>query len=236
MTITFKKSALAAVGLLALGACSDSDDVQEIIDTPVVIPTQSYQIEVVNLTANQPMSPIAVLSHTDAVMVWQTGMPASNALEVLAESGDASGFSDLDGVLASANGAGILPPGGKEMIDLELSSLEIDRLSLATMLVNTNDAFTGINGADFASLAVDASHTFYLNAYDAGTEGNTEAKGSIPGPADGGEGYLEARDDIDRVHLHPGVLSASDGLSDSVLGPSHRFDNPVLMVRITRTE
>jgi hypothetical protein len=73
-------------------------------------------------------------------------------------------------------------------------------------------------------------------AYDAGTEANSEAKGTMPGPADGGEGFNASRDDVDFVHIHPGVISMYDGLADSVLGASHRFDNPVLAVTIMRTE
>ncbi|MFT5808172.1 MAG: hypothetical protein ACI9LG_002473 [Moritella dasanensis] len=32
--------------------------------------------------------------------------------------------------------------------------------------------------------------TYNLPAYDAGTEANSEAVGTIPGPADGGEGLM----------------------------------------------
>jgi hypothetical protein len=83
---------------------------------------------------------------------------------------------------------------------------------------------------------VDIPIMMHYMAYDAGTEANTEAKGSMPGPADGGEGFNAARDDVNFVHIHPGVISQYDGLADSVLMPSHRFDNPVLAVTITRTE
>ncbi|PHQ61813.1 MAG: hypothetical protein COC08_03300, partial [Maribacter sp.] len=32
-----------------------------------------------------------------------------------------------------------------------------------------------------------------------------------------GEGFNATRDDVDRVHAHPGVISADDGLANSVL-------------------
>ena len=47
------------------------------------------------------------------------------------------------------------------------------------MLVNTNDAFTGLNAIDVSSLAVDEALTFTTFAYDAGTEANSEAAGTF---------------------------------------------------------
>jgi len=73
-------------------------------------------------------------------------------------------------------------------------------------------------------------------AYDAGTEANSETAATIPGPAAGGEGYNSTRDDRDTVGGHPGVISADDGLTGSALDASHRFDNPVARITITRLE
>jgi len=73
------------------------------------------------------------------------------------------------------------------------------------------------------------------NVYDAGTEINNEAPGTIPGPADGGEGFNADRsDNVNLVRGHGGVVSSADGLASSVLDQSHRFDNPAVMVTITR--
>ena len=103
------------------------------------------------------------------------------------------------------------------------------------MLVNTNDAITGINGVDISALAAGDSITLRSIAYDAGTEANTEAAAHIPGPAVGGEGFNAARDDLaDRVAMHTGVVSQDDGKAGSALTGQHRFDNPVAAVRIER--
>ena len=75
-----------------------------------------------------------------------------------------------------------------------------------------------------------------LPVLDAGTEANSEAAGTIPGPADGGEGYNAERDDADLVSFHPGVVSADDGLMMSALTSAHRFDNPAVKLSITRVE
>ena len=65
----------------------------------------------------------------------------------------------------------------------------------------------------------------------------TETADTVPGPAAGGEGFNEIRDDIaDIITMHPGVVSKQDGLSNSVLGAEHKFDNPVSKIVITRTQ
>ena len=104
------------------------------------------------------------------------------------------------------------------------------------MLVNTNDAFTGIDQLDFSGLAVGDSLTRQLAVYDAGTEYNDELAGSIPGPADGGEGFNALRDDLDKVSRHPGVASVDGSNPDSALDQSHRFDGPVASLTITRIQ
>lgn len=236
----FKRNAIALVAFAAIGlaGCSDNDnDTPAPIIPPVVAPVmQDYSVTVTNLTANQPMSPVAVVTHTNDSTLWSTGMPASVALEILAESGDSSGLTDETGVNELISGAGILVPGGTETIAISLEQADVADLSVVTMLVNTNDAFTGTTGFDLAALAVNDTSTLRVIAYDAGTEANSEAKGTIPGPADSGEGYNAARDDNDKVHAHPGVISMDDGLMDSVLSASHRFDNPVLLIKVTRTK
>ena len=87
-----------------------------------------------------------------------------------------------------------------------------------------------------SSLAVNESLSRTSFSYDAGTEANSEAAGTIPGPADSGEGFNEMRDDINRVAMHPGVVTQDDGLASSVLTSQYKFDNPVAQIVITRTQ
>ncbi|CAM4084550.1 spondin domain-containing protein [Shewanella aquimarina] len=224
-----------SVGLL-LSACSDNDHDNNMPEPPAPPVERSFTLTVTNLTANQPMSPLALLATSNGYHAWQSGEPASLALEQLAEGGDQSGYSaEMDGIDMVVSGAGILPPGASESLTLTQVETAVSSLSLLTMLVNTNDAFSGLDAIDLSQMAVAQTQSFYTPAYDAGTEANSEIKGSIPGPADGGEGFNAGRDDVDRVHLHPGVISQDDDLNDSVLHASHRFDNPVLRVTIQRT-
>ena len=143
------------------------------------------------------------------------------------------------GAYSTGSGSGILTPAGSETITFSVTETDAadSYVSLVTMLVNTNDAITAARNVDISSLQVGDSMRFTTLSYDPGTEANSEAAGSMPGPADGGEGFNAARDDIaDQVTLHGGVVTSDDGLTTSVLNQSHRWDNPVLRVTISRTE
>lgn len=240
--LNIKPSLIALVtASLLLSACGHDDD-DEMVVTPTPTPTpppavmHTYSVTVTNLTANQPMSPLILVAHNGESKLWQAGESVSVAIEKMAEGGDTADIAALEVIDESVNGAGMLMPGMSETLSITLNEDMVSHLSLATMLVNTNDAFTGVNGYDISELEVNMPMTMRSMAYDAGTEANSEAKGTIPGPADGGEGYNAMRDDVDFLHIHPGVISQYDGLADSVLMPSHKFDNPVISVSITRTE
>ncbi|PRO71412.1 hypothetical protein C6Y40_22030 [Alteromonas alba] len=225
---------LVALSCLALTACDHNDD-NEPAPVPPADVSYSYEVTVQNITQGQPLSPVGVALHGDAVM-WEVGMPASAALEVLAEGGDNSDFTASEGVMASASGAGPIAPGSSETITVTVINEPDTFISVATMLVNTNDAFAGVTGHALGELEVNQSMTMVLPVLDAGTEANSEVAGTIPGPADGGEGYNAERDDADLVSFHPGVVSAQDGLKMSVLTAAHRFDNPAVKLTITRVE
>lgn len=230
------KLLLVSTFAVALSACGDSDN-----DDPVVTPEPpapaeySYRVTVTNLTYAQPLSPFAVLLHGDTKM-WMLGDSASVPLEELAEGGDSTNLLAENNVLVSAADDGVLMPGNSSSVTISTTDRTATHLTSATMLVNTNDAFSGLTGIDISAMAVDESLTWRLNVYDAGTEANSEAAGTIPGPADGGTGFDAARDDVDFIAYHPGVVSQDDGLTNSVLTQAHRFDNPAIKLTITRTK
>ena len=178
-------------------------------------------------------------------------------IEIMAEGGDPSMViteaMDATDFLDAQNSGGILGPRsmGAELT-LVVPELDADdlRLTVTTMLVNTNDAFTGLNAANVSNMAVGDIKTFMTVTWDAGTEANTETAATMPGPAasaagGGGEaaGYDVVRDDLaDAVRLHQGVVTSAnaddpsrEGLSTSVLTEAHRFDFPTSRVVITRT-
>jgi len=233
------------LGLAGFGltACSNDDTFVTPPPPPPPPAMASFDVTVTNLTNGQPLSPVAVIAHQDGYSVFTIGQAATVGLETQAEGGDNMMLiSDADAdanVFASASGAAPIGPAGSETVTVEVleSDLPSLRFSVSTMLVNTNDAISGLNGVDVSGLAEGDSWAGRAIVYDAGTEANNEAAGTIPGPADGGEGFNAARDDRDdRVVMHTGVITQDDGLASSALTGQHRFDNPAMMVRIERTD
>lgn len=234
-----------AIASTVLAAC-DSDNNRAAPPTPPPPPPPptmtTFEVSVSNLTNAQPLSPIAVVAHSAGFEAFSVGMPASAGLEELAEGGDPAAFiAEADAateVIATASGTGPIPPGSGETISFEIEETLVDGLELTvmTMLVNTNDAFSGTNALGISDLDVGESMQVRGIAYDAGTEDDTEAATDIPGPAGNGEGFNAARDDgADAVTMHPGVVTRDDGFAASDLTQDHRFDNPVLQVVVTRT-
>jgi hypothetical protein len=150
----------------------------------------TYRVIMTNLTANQPLSPLGAVIHFTGYTGWGIGSAASSGLERLAEGGDPADFlAEASGnadVLSTGSGSGIIGPGASDDISLTTRQSSNLLLTCATMLVNTNDAFTGIAGLSIGDLAVGESKTIYAHPYDAGTEENTETASTIPGPDGGG--------------------------------------------------
>ncbi|MGI9305086.1 MAG: spondin domain-containing protein [Gammaproteobacteria bacterium] len=226
--------AITLAATVTLYGCGDNDD-------PAAMRT--FDVTVTNLTNSQPMSPVAVVAHNGGFSSFSVGQPASAGLELLAEGGDNSDFiaaADTSAaVFSTASGAGAIGPGGSETVSVSVPDANATDLLLTvmTMLVNTNDAFSGVSGLRVADLQPNQSDTVRGISYDAGTESNTEAASDLPGPAGNGEGFNAARDDrADAVTSHSGVVTADDGLATSGLNESHRWLNPVVQISVTRTQ
>ena len=200
------------------------------------INASEYEITLTNASANQPLAPAALILHYSDYRAWNIGSPASAGLETLAESGNPAALIEAASNAQDAKVSGaILLPG--ESLSLQLSAVWREDLALTavSMPVNTNDAFSGATAWEIADIAPGSSRSALLPVYDAGTEFNSESAESIPGPAAGGEGYSPDRDDIANVVArHPGVVSTAGGHLASALDESHRFDQGILHVRVTR--
>ncbi len=222
---------MMAVTALMLYGCSSSSSPTAPTATPA-----SYEIILTNLTGAQPIAPVAVVLHTSGYSAGAAGISASVALEKLAEGGDnAMLLSEANAntsVLASAGGAGVLLPAASETITASVSDNAMLQISVAGMLVNTNDGFAALNGLNISGLAMGESQTIFLSVFDAGTEVNVETAATMPGQ--GGAGFDAVRNDVGFISVHRGVVTADDGLATSALNGSHRFDNPALKVVIRR--
>lgn len=188
----------ASVGVLA--GCPNDDDND-------VAKSYRYTVSVENLTANQPMSPLAVLTHNSNFQLFEIGQSVSVELEHLAEGGSNAELIALmnsdDNVYQGVSGNGLLLPGSSDEVTITVNPHRYGYLSLASMLVNTNDAFVGETGLSLKSLAVGESYEMDMNVWDSGTELNDELAATIPGPAGGGEGFNSTRNDMnDAVAFH----------------------------------
>ena len=239
---------LVSLCLVFITACDRDSNSQpplqaDVTPSPVLPVFRQYQVEVVNLTAAQPLSPIALIAHDDSYRAFNLGDVATPGLELLAEGGDNTDFlaeAEADsGVLMTLSASGPLPPGATEVLTISIDNAQATgaMLSAVSMLVNTNDALTAMHALPIDALLVGDSLSLTTISYDSGTEANTEDAGTIPGPVDGGEGFNAARDDIvDEIRGHSGVVTSDDGLATSVLKENHRWDNPVAQITVTRIE
>ena len=118
-------------------------------------------------------------------------------------------------------------------------------LSIAAMILPTNDGFVGLDSWPIPSEP--GNYTLYLNAYDAGSEANDEIVNGggalgVPGipvnpGANGGTNAsgVTSAEPNNSVHIHRGNVGDTDetgGISD-VDSRIHRWLNPVAKVVIT---
>jgi len=220
-----------SAGLLTLSACSNNNDDDQAI----------YDITVYNLTNGQPFTPLGVVVHESAYVPWQLGEAVSTGLEMLAESGSPADFlSEADAntavVMSTSSSNGPFGPGSSEMVSITTDHSASLQLTVASMLANTNDAFTGIRNWDIGELAVGESTSTMTHVFDAGTEANSETASSMPGPAAMGEGFNTVRENLNRLTIHSGVVTTDDGLMTSALDESHRWLGQAAKVVVTRTQ
>lgn len=230
--------------VLGLSACADDGEIINQINQINAGLTTRYDVTVTNVTANQLMTPLAVVIHKMGYKPWEFGEPASTGLEMLAEGGSPTLFlqeatSDTN-VMTNMASAGPTMPGISSTVSLSLEHSHDIYLSFASMFADTNDAFTGLKNLHIGDLKVGESKTQLTHVFDAGTEANTELANSIPGPSSsvGGAGGFsgEPRDAAkDFVSIHPGIVG-NDELPSSALDESKRWLNYGSLLKVTRIE
>ena len=190
------------------------------------------EVSITNLTRGQILSPVFVARHdASAGPLYTLGARATPALAKMAEDADASDLmeawdpNDNDAIaeakVADLNG-GPIAPGKTVKMHFNIDDGKT-MLSFASMLVSTNDAFIGASGLD-----VSKSRTMVLNAYDSGTEANSENCAYIPGPPCGNHVHDRASSE-GFVHVHAGV----HGGAGSGLDPAtHDWHNPTARLTV----
>jgi hypothetical protein len=196
-----------------------------------------YDVTITNLTKEQTFTPILVVSHMPSVDLFQPGQPASPELEAIAEAGNIMPMDALLGTLpqvrdTNTNGA-LLGPGESVTIAVEAGG-PFDRISLAGMLLPTNDTFVAVRSLRIGP----ASLMAHALAYDAGTEFNDQNCAQIPGPLCMGEGLsAPAPDDEGFIHVSNGFhdLGTADETGNAILLPfDYDWRNPVASVSVVR--
>ncbi|MCP3915894.1 MAG: hypothetical protein GY711_10085 [bacterium] len=150
-------------------------------------------------------SPPLVVSHNSDSRLFELGEASSPALAQLAEEGDNSVLartvdSDFNVRDFRSNGPPIMP--GQSASIMVIADDVHTQLSLASMLVSTNDAFTAVRNL---TVPTDGSATVLARAYDAGSEANSEDCAFIPGPPCGASGAHDPALAEGHVHIHAGV-------------------------------
>lgn len=194
-----------------------------------------YDVTIENLTpatmpgASQPFAPAVVASHNLHTRMFKVGTLASEELAQLAE--DAvngplvESLSNNPLVYDVQQGDGVVFPGASSTIRIKARPGFL-KVSVAAMLVNTNDAFAGVDGL---LLPIHGSKTVYAYAYDAGSEKNTESMDHIPGPCCGSPHVRVPTSEP--IAVHGGITGVGD-LDPAVFG----WQGPAAKITVTRVQ
>ncbi|MFQ6019171.1 MAG: spondin domain-containing protein [Dehalococcoidia bacterium] len=246
-----KSALVAGLGLLVVLALAAAGSTTE-----AAKPVHTYRVTLENRTSGQPLSPPVAATHRKSIRMFRVGKLASPGLEAIAEDGDQSMmFARFDGSDKATDAVDLrlplTPSGmtatvmGMEVDDSETFDITAhpgDRFSLATMLICTNDGFTGLNAVKLPK-KVGSVVEFMLAGYDAGTEDNTELSGDIVDPCSGLgpvglPGDPDLNDDTlvdtappEAIHHHPGIMGVGELDPDTSV---HGWTDPVAKVTIER--
>ncbi|WP_158657765.1 spondin domain-containing protein [Agarilytica rhodophyticola] len=169
-----------------------------------------YQVKVTNITKGQSFTPILTVAHSSPVSLFTLGEPASEEIAAMAEAGNIAPLRTLvegsSSVSDTASSQGLLGP-GESTVMMVTGSYNDMRVSMAAMLLPTNDTFMAI---DSVRVPYNGSVVAYAKAYDAGSETNDELCASIPGPLCGGEPLSPNDDGEGFVHISSGIHGVGD--------------------------
>jgi hypothetical protein len=201
-------SVLATAVLVTGSAAADDDNDDDAA-------AKTWRVTVANLTpagpgapGSQPLSPPLFVVHSGKADVWSVGEIASHGVTAIAEDANnavlESALPALPGVKTVFTGAGGPIPSGQSRTFTVETSGRFSRLSLVTMLVNTNDAFTGLDSLHLRGRGA----TLMTIAYDAGSERNNELESHIPGPCCNNPFVRDPEGAL--IRPHEGITGAGD--------------------------
>ena len=183
------------------------------IGTGPALADQGRMIEVTitNITNNQTFTPIVAASHKRQLDLFELGEAASDELISIAEGGDidpmTAHLSTIDQVTDVQNSGGLLEPGKTVSIMLKANK-NTSRVSLASMMLPSNDSFIALDSARVFENG--KSKTYMSPGYDAGSETNDESCINIPGPYCKGGGLSPEDEGEGYIHISRGISGNAD--------------------------
>lgn len=215
--LTLGGTVLAATALAGIGAAAAQDD------------AATYRVTIANLTSGQPLTPPVVVLHNADTSILEAGAAASDGIVQLAENGNPQVLVDALGgdenVTAIAVGEHPVVSGGVPgAADVPtFASIEVsgagDRISVASMLICTNDGLSVVHDAMLPT-EVGESVAYFSDAYDAGSEVNTETLADMVPPcqplvgvSSDAEGTGESNPDLAEngvISPHAGITGEAD--------------------------
>lgn len=216
-------------------------------------PARQYEVKVTNLTSGQPLTPAVAAIHRGKRAIFKVGGLASVGLRELAENGnsapllaflEADPFNRIASFTETETGP-LVPAGtpGAAMFDDKVTfrlrgGKRARRISLASMLICTNDGFTGVESLRLPN-KVGKARGKRAMGYDARTEINTEDFADLVPPCQGLIGVSSDDEgtgvsnpelaDAGRIRRHRGIQGGAD------LDPAiHGWRNPVARITVER--
>ncbi len=192
--------------------------------------SRTYEVTITNLTRAQAFTPILVASHRRGVHLFELGSEASAELSTLAEGGDVGPLTTaLEAnyrVIDVENSGGLLMPGASVTVTVSAKH-GARRISLASMLIPTNDSFIALDSVKVPKNR--RSVTYFSPGYDAGSELNDELCANIPGPVCAGEGGSPGAGGEGYVHISGGIAGIAD-----LAAETYDWRNPTAKIVIKR--
>ena len=246
----------ALSGLIAIAACTDAGPTSisesrsvnlspNVSTAAAAAATHRYRVTLENRTTGQVFSPGVIATHTEAAIVWRVGAAASEGIRAIAEDGDqavavaeltgAPGIFDVVDINMPTNRIGGGAPFPTTRTFEINASANANRLSLAVMIICTNDGFTGLSSVKLPGGFKAEVHD--VGAWDAGTEQNNEKFDQIVDPCTMAGPVPAAPDGNGRVPTQGVILPHANiqGVGDlSVALHGWRF--PVARITVQRIQ
>ena len=191
-----------------------------------------YDVTITNVTREQSFTPVLAATHGDGVRLFRLGDPASPELATLAEGGATQPLADLLATNPQVSNitttAGLLDAG--KSVTLRIAAGEgAKKLSMAAMLVPTNDAFFALNGVELPR--GNEPSVYFSPIFDAGSEPNDELCANMPGPVCGGVGSSPGAGGEGYVFVHAGIHGIGD-----LEAAKYDWRNPGAMIVVRRVK